>query len=769
MPTSNPLVQDDPTTYVGGTDIDEYLDWWDDVSEDITDSGDPLFAHTVFVTKDDTDSEGMAVHWTLVDNNKSIRLAVAYRAKSWVGFGIAENGGMKGADIVTFEASTGEFVDRHVLDEIITPIPDRCQNWRKTSHVVGDDFIILELFRALDTKDPQDRVIKNDGDILTPPTRIIGAWGDGAFGYHGQNRVRGAVRFFGEADVGEERDQFYRDMDEYAMGSFVLQADNYEIPARETTYARFCFRTSVIEHEMLVPLSESLHVIGIEPLLDPISGKKHVHHFGITAANFAWEGDDCSTFLEMEPVYMWAQGEPPFSLPPEAGVSIGKDGLLTFMLEIHFDNRLAESGVLDSSGVRLYYTSDKRPYDMGIFSIGDPTFHLRSDIGAGYSRHTFTCPSSCTESVADQNLTVIREFLHMHEGGQAMYNEQIRDGVVLRTASVDFFEYRQQGLFAVIQEPYQIVPGDSFRTVCQYQTDNPRRFGLGSQEEMCISSIWYYPKQVKDLFPLTCGFFEGYSLPAMEKCRIDYSSELLDNVTELGRSFGEPKKGPWCPVPPFDPEADGCFSERTFVEVEGRGRVSMKEVVIGDRVLVVDGKVDHTAATSSSSSSQSPTLVYRYETIHGFAHKTTEKSANFLRIMPFGLEVTSGHLIFVGGRGAVPASSIQVGDTLIGKPGQQVTAIERVVREGVFAPLTGSGTVVVNGVVSSCYVSLQNDSAFLTVFGWTTPWSFHSLGHLHELPHRAYCRFFGCTHETYDDDGVSSWHSPSYGLWKTLF
>jgi hypothetical protein len=54
--------------------------------------------------------------------------------------------------------------------------------------------------------------------------------------------------------------------------------------------------------------------------------------------------------------------------------------------------------------------------------------------------------------------------------------------------SVDFFDFNQQGNPAVHQDPFQILPGDSFQLKCFYSNAEPGRvFGLSSQDEMCIS------------------------------------------------------------------------------------------------------------------------------------------------------------------------------------------------------------------------------------------------------------------------------------------
>jgi len=76
-----------------------------------------------------------------------------------------------------------------------------------------------------------------------------------------------------------------------------------------------------------------------------------------------------------------------------------------------------------------------------------------------------------------------------------MYNEQIRNGEVIRMSAVDYFDFDQQGSQAIQQQPFQILPGDAFRTRCYFNgKDDSVTWGAGSHQEMCISFLTYYPR-----------------------------------------------------------------------------------------------------------------------------------------------------------------------------------------------------------------------------------------------------------------------------------
>jgi hypothetical protein len=215
----------------------------------------------------------------------------------------------------------------------------------------------------------------------------------------------------------------------------------------------------------------------------------------------------------------------------------GLNSFQSFRLEIHYNNPARVQGVLDSSGVRFYYTTQPREFDVGTLSLGDPLFQLDGvSMDSGLTSHAFKCPSSCTSFslTPEQPLTVIQESIHMHKSGIHAVNEQIRGGEVVRTGVVDFFDFDQQGNQPIQQEPYQILPGDSFNTVCYYRSQDGAEFGLSSQQEMCIAFITYYPRQLfLDRIGLVCGYGIGIGI-----CESEWSQRTLSSEADLQRGFG---------------------------------------------------------------------------------------------------------------------------------------------------------------------------------------------------------------------------------------
>jgi hypothetical protein len=183
-----------------------------------------------------------------------------------------------------------------------------------------------------------------------------------------------------------------------------------------------------------------------------------------------------------------------------------------------------------------------------------------------------------------------------------------------------------------------------------------------------------------------------------------------------------------------------CFSGDCEVEVENKGSVKMTDLAIGDSVKVAANK---------------------YEPIYSFAHKNDEASAEFLQIVTGGnrkpLEISKYHMVNVEGGRSVPASMVKIGDMLVTASGDlvDVRTIRNVVRKGIYAPFTESGSIIVNDIAVSNYIAYQ-DSEYLKLAGIETPFTYQWLAHTFNSVHRL-AVMMGFTEETYSKTGISHW------------
>ncbi|CAB9500985.1 Protein hedgehog [Seminavis robusta] len=192
----------------------------------------------------------------------------------------------------------------------------------------------------------------------------------------------------------------------------------------------------------------------------------------------------------------------------------------------------------------------------------------------------------------------------------------------------------------------------------------------------------------------------------------------------------EPESPDESPAPTPSP----CFSKESTVYVWGKGVTEMRHVKVGDRVLTADSGFEQVYAFGHRDESR----VAKFLKIH-----TTDLNANLKRQHYPALEITEEHLLRVNNT-FQPAKGLVVGDVLEGEDGFErvVTRIRIIRKMGLYAPLTPSGTLLVNGIKVSCYVSLQQNLPATVVFKWS--WlnsliSQHHLVHMFLTPIRMAC------------------------------
>jgi len=432
---------------------------------------------------------------------------------------------------VHFTSASSSIVDAHILDDLVAPTPDEIQDWELIYHTLTDDgYLIFEASRSLKTSDTFDRVFHDDSDIYVTDHRLISAWGSSEFlYYHGSNRVQSSIQLFnggdGSTGAGLDYQNFLDEMSKRSEGSGVMALSNYRIPERKTTYYEECF-----ENENLFS-SAKRWIIGYEFIIKPES-KKYMHHMVVYGMSDGCTGD----YFQENPIIAWTPGEDFLFFPDSTGMEFGSlfKGLA---IQFHVDNKDRDTGVVDTgSGLRIYYTDTPVQNEIGMFQVGDPLVGLiGEEVGDGLTRHTMICPSSCTQSkfVQSDSVTIVKQSLHMHAKGKRIVNQVIREDSVVQESYVDYWDFEQSGATAQANPPFQLKRGDKLKTICYYEADSDTRFGLGSDDEMCMAFILYFPKQD---FLSYCGVGFGHYDRA---CRSVHEGPVsLNDEEEFGRVFG---------------------------------------------------------------------------------------------------------------------------------------------------------------------------------------------------------------------------------------
>jgi len=482
-------------------------------------------------------SDSFTLYWRVDTTHGYLYIAMEAKTMGWLGFGIAEptSGSMPGSDMVIgwLADNGGHVEDRYALAKT-EPLLDSCQNWEYLSGTRHEGKTIIEARRPLVTSDPQDR------PIVEGRTRVVWAYSSDDsidFRYHGVNRKTTFVTFYGP--YVDPLEAIKEDPNVHSFEIF----NNYTIQAVITYY-----------HEMHadIPLDRSVdyHIIGFEALIKPETAR-FVHHFVLTG--FTNESDLDNPIGK---VFLsgWAPGLEPIVLPHMTGIRVSwtdPEGFKKLHLETHYDNPSLESGMADTSGVRIYYTRQLRQHDAGFLILGDGMVLRPDDIpqGTSISAFEYSCDTSCTGSWPQ--LHVFSTVLHMHKAGTQMWSSHWRNGEQIReTNRVDFWDF---GFQQATPANFDIMPGDRINTHCSYQ-QNPSRpipFGQPSDSEMCVQFVAYYPRIPHNNG--ICSYFYSdtiFGVPTNTTyCNNDFVWDetrttpvpdvIRDPILEISRAFGD--------------------------------------------------------------------------------------------------------------------------------------------------------------------------------------------------------------------------------------
>lgn len=426
--------------------------------------------------------DGYQFFWKDITGD-SIEVALQVETTGWVGLGIADVGGMKGADIVNAAVlSTGEVVveDRYSFDTAM-PFLDECDShWVIVAGSEVEGVTTIELSRLLDTGDPQDRAILLNG----VPTRFIFAVGSSdVFSYHGSTK---RVTMFLNLDGSEMLAGIDALHSDTSLQSFQMREAPNLLPARRTVYTDFCVE--------FTDINEEIYIVGFEPL----GIEAFVHHFIVMA------GDSCTMGPSGggEQIWAWAQGNFGYKVPLDTGFQFGGEGRRFISINIHYDNPTSRNDLTAECGVKFFYQTKKPRYELGMIELGDANQpYAGLMVGApvhvanGEAQWNFYCPKSCfQDNFVQEEVHLVAMAQHMHQVGTRMVTTHSRNGQTLKEYPVDFYDFAFQD-FVEVPNGTTIKKGDGFEVSCFYEDQGNTVYGINSENEMCKTYIVYYPKQ----------------------------------------------------------------------------------------------------------------------------------------------------------------------------------------------------------------------------------------------------------------------------------
>ncbi|XP_074647533.1 DBH-like monooxygenase protein 1 [Tubulanus polymorphus] len=476
-----------------------------------------------------------------------ITFRVTVKTTGYVGFGLSENGAMKGSDIVIGWVNGGkaQLYDMHGIGNQI-PVEDKTNNWNLKEGKEENGFTQLTFYRSLDTCD-------EDGDIKigSGATRIIFSFNDedptdvsNAI-YHGSNR---GVRTLYLLDEPEPTVKPGPD-----VKTIELKPRQVTLTSARTTY--FCSFT-----KMQLPTAQKYHAIQMSQKL--VKGNEpYVHHLLVYKCAVGRYNDsilnvygNCFTpeFRKLrcrEILVGFAIGSHETSFPENVGMPIGgAEDSMYYMFETHYDNPEGRTDIVDDSGIEITYTSNLREQEAGTMFIGSSVSPLAMVIPPRQEKFIARgmCSNSCLSKAlnkytSQKEIHIFSVLGHAHLLGSGIRTRHFREGYelpwILNDMSYDF-NYQT---WRPLKKPVTIKSTDTIVTDCYYNSEKREGVtfaGEGTNAEMCYTVILYYPK-----LPMSfCTTNADTTTPALQNMNWVYKMGQVNNWNDWKEVRGKMMK-----------------------------------------------------------------------------------------------------------------------------------------------------------------------------------------------------------------------------------
>ncbi|KAH9503106.1 DBH-like monooxygenase protein 1 [Bulinus truncatus] len=267
-----------------------------------------------------------------------------------------------------------------------------------------------------------------------------------------------------------------------------------KIPPKPATY--MC---QIFDLESMLPHGD-YHLIATQPILDNSDLVHHIVLFGCSDDSAASEPFECgmvpsSSCLLFQSV--WTVGLHGDCFHHQTGIRIGVNGYKRMAMQLHWNNPDSKSGFRDASGMKLYYTLNRRKYDAGILMTGLENFILPPNQPTVTVRNT--CTSTCTSKSFDGPVWITKAWNHMHYSGKEMSIQVFRNSTFLTNLTNELnYNYATPDVVFYNERPVLLLPGDEIVTTCTYDTTSRAGsvyFGDSATDEMCYAFLSYYPRE----------------------------------------------------------------------------------------------------------------------------------------------------------------------------------------------------------------------------------------------------------------------------------
>ncbi|XP_025932744.1 putative DBH-like monooxygenase protein 2 [Apteryx rowi] len=554
------------------------------------------------------------LRWDL-DEQEMMTFELQVHTTGWVAFGFSPHGELPGSDIVIggiFPNGSIYFSDCHVVDEA-TLEEDESQDYQLLSLTEDETFTTMLFKRHLRTCD------LNDLDITVDTARLITAFGtdDTVQFFKGQRFSKSLflMRYRDASDSADPKIFFTYD----------LRLDNFAVPVEETKYACTFIPLPMVKQKH--------HIYKFEPVITPhnITLVHHILVYACGNASVLPSGiDDCygadpDFALCSQVLVGWALGGESYQFPDEAALSIGTPLDPQYIrLEIHYSNFDLLPGLIDSSGIRIYYTPELRKYDVAVLQTGIFTFPVHFiPPGAESYRSYGLCNTSQFDEMNGMpvpELHVFAYLLHTHLSGRGVKAAQYRNGEQLGIICEDNkYDFTLQEI-REMKEILTIKPGDEILVECTFQTLDRSGITFGgpsTMNEMCLTFLFYYPRNNISScmgYPDILYIAHVLKQEASDTMEGIMAMDLLNWDNETIKTAEKAAK-----------EADQVVAIKTINELQKNERGLIRDIIIPERAAC------HNISENLSLSDLRAATNLRLAAVHGSESSTTkEMSSLFL-------------------------------------------------------------------------------------------------------------------------------------------
>lgn len=299
-----------------------------------------------------------------------------------------------------------------------------------------------------------------------------------------------------------------------------LLVDNYELSSDRTIYVDIGMNipTDVLDaHEIY-------HAVFATAIVDKVA---NLHHFVVRACSDLWPEEVNGRQVDRRAQNRnncdsqggiwsgWAPGGDVVSTPAWAGLPFGRGvGIVSFSVNIHYDNPSQQSGIVDSSGIQMRYTPNLREHNIHALSTTTISVNPQIMVPPGLRRWFLT--RECVLDLRDQEtgepaeLHITGVTYHAHLLGREMYTEYWPAGEQesIDLGSEPVWHFDDQSLRNILSWNISLRTGDRLQTTCVMDStgqSTDTRFGIETTDEMCWASFAGWPSTSNGLsYESTC-------------------------------------------------------------------------------------------------------------------------------------------------------------------------------------------------------------------------------------------------------------------------